>query len=219
MLLSRPVARSKSMDDFDILSTREMAQQAEVDVRTVQRWIKQGKLQVEVLPHGKYRVNPLDLIELSLPLTERAAATPTKRRLSYDELYDRLIQVTFEVEELEHRLTQAEQKIERLERQRTQARSSTPMKRKKRSSRSRSTLPRDLVTWRSFARLHSIPESTVARAIRDERIWVERGFWTVDGRTVQEALDYVGIKQFIDLFEEHPRFTECDECPHGVHSW
>ncbi len=129
--MSLPVAHSKSMDDFEILSTREMAQQAEVDVRTVQRWIKQGKLSVEVLPHGKYRVNPLDLVELSLPLTERAAATPTKRRLSYDELYDRLIQVTCEVEELEHRLMQAEQKIERLERQRAQAHTSTPTKRKK----------------------------------------------------------------------------------------
>jgi len=52
----------------------------------VQRWLKSGKLKAEVLPHGKYRVNPFDLVELSLPLTERAAATPKKRRLRYDEL-------------------------------------------------------------------------------------------------------------------------------------
>ena len=70
-------------EEREDLTTQEMAAQAEVTVRTVRRWLKSGKLHAEVLPHGKYRVNPFDLVELSLPLTERAEATPKKRRLSY----------------------------------------------------------------------------------------------------------------------------------------
>ncbi len=90
--MSRRVARSRSMEEErEDLTTQEMAEQAEVTVRTVQRWLKSGKLKAEVLPHGKYRVNPFDLVELSLPLTECAAATPKKRRLSYDELHEKMI--------------------------------------------------------------------------------------------------------------------------------
>ena len=78
-------------EEREDLTTQEMAEQAEVTIRTVQRWLKSGKLQAETLPHGKYRVNPFDLVELSSPLTERAAATPKKRRLSYDELHNTMI--------------------------------------------------------------------------------------------------------------------------------
>jgi len=84
--VSRHVARSTGMkmeEEREDLTTQEMAAQAEVTIRTVQRWLRSGKLHAEVLPHGKYRVNPFDLVELSLPLTERAEATPKKRRLSY----------------------------------------------------------------------------------------------------------------------------------------
>jgi len=50
------------MEEREDLTTQEMATQAEVTVRTVQRWLKSGKLKAEVLPHGKYRVNPFDLV-------------------------------------------------------------------------------------------------------------------------------------------------------------
>jgi len=77
--VTRHVAHSMSMEEVEILSTHDMAAQAEVAVRTVQRWIKSGKLKAEVLRHGKYRIHPLDLIELSLTATERAKATPKNR--------------------------------------------------------------------------------------------------------------------------------------------
>ncbi len=66
-------------EEVEILSTRDMAAQAEVAVRTIQRWMKSGKLKAEVLPHGNYRIHPLDLIELSLTATERAEDTPVNK--------------------------------------------------------------------------------------------------------------------------------------------
>ena len=209
-------------EEREDLTTQEMAEQAEVTIRMVQRWLKSGKLHAEVLPHGKYRVTPFDLVELSLPLTERAAATPKKRRLSYDELHDTMIHLTIELEALDMRLEEAERTIASLEKRRSSATSTkaAPAAKKKRATRGRSTtLPSDLVTWRSFARLHDIPERAVAKAIKEQKVWPERGYWKLKGVVVKEALDYVGQKQFIELFERFPTFRECDECPHSAHAW
>ncbi len=218
--VSRHVARSMGMkeEEREDLTTQEMAEQAEVTIRTVQRWLKSGKLKAETLPHGKYRVNPFDLIELSLPLTERAATTPKKRRLSYDELHDTMIHLTFQVEALDIRLEKAERTIEQLKKQGASTSRSTSTK--KRTSKARSTtLPSDLVTWRSFARLHDIPERAVAKAIKDQNLWPEQGYWKVKGVVVKEVLDYVGRKQFVELFENYPSFLECEDCPHNAHAW
>ena len=206
-------------DEREDLTTQEMAEQAEVTIRTVQRWLKSGKLQAEVLLHGKYRVNPFDLVELSLPLTERAAATPKKRRLSYDELHDTMIHLTFELEALDIRLEKAERTIEQLSKRQPASRT-VPTSAKKRTTKSRSTtLPSDLMTWQSFARLHDIPERAVAKAIKEQKLWPEQGYWKVKGVVVKTALDYVGQKQFVELFERFPTFRECDECPHNAHDW
>ena len=219
--MSRHVARYRGMEEErEDLTTQDMAEQAEVTIRTVQRWLKSGKLKAEVLPHGKYRVNPFDLIELSLPLTERAAATPKKRRLSYDELHDTMIHLTIELEALDIRLEKAERTIEQLKKQGASTARTTPTSAKKRTSKARSTtLPSDLVTWRSFARLHDIPERAVAKAIKEQKLWPEQGYWKVKGVVVKAALDYVGRKQFAELFECFPTFRECDECPHSAHAW
>ncbi len=223
--MSRHVARSIDMnmeEEREDLTTQEMAEQAEVTVRTVQRWLKSGKLQAEVLPHGKYRVNPFDLVELSLPLTERAAATPKKRRLSYDELHDTMIHLTIELEALDMRLEEAEHKIAYLAKRQSPTASTkkSPTSAKKRTTKTRSTtLPSDLVTWRSFARLHDIPERAVAKAIKEQTLWPEQGYWKVKGVVVKEALDYSGRKQFVELFERFPTFQECDDCPHDAHLW
>ncbi len=217
--MSRHVARSMGMkeEEREDLTTQEMAEQAEVTIRTVQRWLKSGKLKAETLPHGKYRVNPFDLVELSLPLTERAAATPKKRRLSYDELHDTMIHLTIELEALDIRLEKAERTIEHLKKQ---GASTSRTSAKKRTSKARSTtLPSDLVTWRSFARLHDIPERAVAKAMKDGLLWPEQGYWNARGVVVKEALDYGGMKQFVELFERFPTFRECDDCPHSAHAW
>ena len=84
------------------LTTAQMAERAGVTQRTVQRWIKSGELQAKPIRSGYYAINPLDLVELSLPL--RVDATPKEKRLSYDELFDKFIEVQFDLDNLLHRL-------------------------------------------------------------------------------------------------------------------
>jgi len=184
--------------------------------------MKSSRLKVEVLPHGNYRINPLDLIELSLTATERAEATPKNRRLRYDELHDKMIHVTFELEDMEHRLTQAERKTEQLTKRRSPAapaKKAPTSAKKKRSTRSRTTLPRDVCHCALVCTVTRFPPSTVAKAMRDECLWVERGSWKVRGVVVKEALDYVGMKRFYELYDDHSRFVSCDECPHCGCVW
>jgi excisionase family DNA binding protein len=197
------------------LSTAQMAERAGVTQRTVQRWIKSGELQAKPIRGGYYAINPLDLVELSLPL--RADATPKEKRLSYDELFDKFIEVQFDLDDLLHRLGQAEDKIERLNRrvtELTRERKTTTTRRKKRDTRK--LLPYDYTPWRAFARLHGIPESTVARAIKEQTLYVERGNWKSGGRTVTEAFDYHERELFYDHFHTHPKFESCEDCPHKL---
>ncbi len=73
---------------------------------------------------------------------------------SYDELHDTMIQLTLQVEALDIRLEKAERTVEQLKKQGA-LRTAPTLAKKKRTSKARSTtLPSDLVTWRSFARLH-----------------------------------------------------------------
>jgi len=190
-----------------------MAERASVTQRTVQRWIKSGELQAKPIRGGYYAVNPLDLVELSLPL--RADATPKEKRLSYDELFDQYIEVRFDLDDLQHRLGQAEDKIERLSRRiagLTRDRKTTATRRKKRDTRR--LLPYGYTPWRTFAREHGIPESAVLKAVREGHVYRESGNWVSGGRTVRQAFDAYECQLFYNHFHAHPRFKRCDDCPH-----
>ena len=45
------------------------------------------------------------------------------------------------------------------------------------------------------------------------------GAGVLKGLVVKEALDYVGKKQFGELFERFPTFREYDEYPHNTYKW
>ena len=96
----------------------------------------------------------------------------------------------------------------------TRERKATTTRRKKRDTRK--LLPYDYTPWRAFARLHGIPESTVARAIKEQTLYVERGNWKSGGRTVTEAFDYYERELFYDHFHTHPKFESCEDCPHKL---
>jgi len=197
------------------LTTAQMARQVGVTQRTVQRWIKSGELQAKPIRSGYYTINPLDLVELSLPL--RSDATPKEKRLSYDDLFDKYIEVQFDLDDLQHRLGQAEDTLERVNRrvaELARERKATTARRKKRDTRK--LLPYDFTPWRAFARLHGIPESTVARAIKEQTLSVERGNWKSGGRTVTEAFDDYEREVFYDHFHTHPKFAPCEDCPHTL---
>jgi len=103
------------MEEYtETLTTAQMAVRAGVTQRTVQRWLKRGELHATALRGGQYVINPLDLVELSLQL--RDDATTKEKRLPYDELFDKFLEVRLDQEEMLYRLQQAEEKIERLTR-------------------------------------------------------------------------------------------------------
>ena len=198
------------------MTTGQMARRVGVTQRTVQRWIKSGELQAKGIRGGYYVINPLDLVELSLPI--RDDATPKEKRLSYDELYDKYIEVRFDMEDLAHRLGQAEAAIERLNRRFAELskgggqRKTTTTRRKKRDTRK--LLPYDYTPWRPFAKLHGIPESAVLKAVKAGHVFIERGNWLYGGRTVKQAFDYYECELFYNHFHAHPKFEECEDCPH-----
>lgn len=77
-----------------------------------------------------------------------------------------------------------------------------------------SILPLDLVSLSAFAESHAIPWSAVTRAIKDYKLFPERGTWKDGWRTVKVAIDERGRATFYDLFHTHAKFQRCDECQH-----
>ena len=45
------------------------------------------------------------------------------------------------------------------------------------------------MTWQSFARLHDIPEYAVVKAIKEQKVWPEQGYWKARGVVVKAAFD------------------------------
>jgi len=104
--------------------------------------------------------------------------------MKYDELHDKMIHLTFEREDMDHRLMQAERKIEQLTKRRSPAvpakKAPTSVK-KKRTTKSRSTLPRDarhLAFVRSNTQhfRNNRSEGNQGRA-SVERAWLLEGAW------------------------------------------
>jgi excisionase family DNA binding protein len=48
------------LPDEELLTVAEVARRWHVSIRTVQRWIADGKLKAVRLPSGRYRVRPAD---------------------------------------------------------------------------------------------------------------------------------------------------------------
>jgi excisionase family DNA binding protein len=83
------------------LTTAQIAARVGKTERTVQRWIKSGKLPARLLADNKYGVNPADLEHLTLPahLTESGAMVLEVMQLRYpsEEKYE---QLEYSIEEL-----------------------------------------------------------------------------------------------------------------------
>jgi uncharacterized coiled-coil protein SlyX len=67
-------------------------------------------------------------------------------------------------------------------------------------------LPGGLVSWRSFAHAHGIPEKDVIRAIRAGQLPIVQGRWKAGRAWVTAALDEQGQEVFLQLYQGHPNF-------------
>lgn len=77
-----------------------------------------------------------------------------------------------------------------------------------------SALPDGLVSWRAFAKLHHMPETTVQKAIDGGRLPAMQGSWKAGRVIVRHALDADGRRAFYALWGDRPDFERCAECPH-----
>ena len=170
------------------LKTAQIASRVGKTERTVQRWIKSGKLPARPLADNRYGVNPEDLKRLRLPehLTESGAMVLEVMQLRYpsEEMYE---QLQYSIGELTERLEDAEKKIEglqyRLDRVLEEVRENANSKKRPSTRRTRtkkkrnrlkldgvyldSILPLDLMSLTEFAERHNVPWSVVTRAIKD----------------------------------------------------
>lgn len=85
------------------------------------------------------------------------------------------------------------------------------------STRSKSTrpeLPDGWVTWRSFADLHDIPQTTVQEDIKQGLQQVETDGWKQGKTPVAQALNQKQQHAFYERYHERARFKICPDCPH-----
>jgi myosin heavy subunit len=92
---------------------------------------------------------------------------------------------------------------------------STTTKKKKIPSRT-TRLPKSLASRRTFAVLHHIPDSVVARACNSGKIAATNGRWLYQSRIIFQALGERGRHDFYQLFHARPDFTPCKQCPHAI---
>jgi len=85
---------------------------------------------------------------------------------------------------------------------------------KKATSRPRH-LPKALASRSTFAALHHVPDSVVARACNSGKIAASNGRWLYKSRIIFQALDERGQHDFYQLFHTRPDFALCNQCPHA----
>jgi len=203
------------MHHMEELTTAEIAVRMGCTERTVQRWIKAGKLPALPLAGHRYAVTPSDMKHLALPehVSETGEIVLEAMKLQVP-LEEKLEDLRYTVDDLRERLHEAESKIERLSYRLDQIlkatkdnagskkKSTTTGRKKKRPKLRRgeillsSILPLDLTSLAAFAELHGIPWSAVTKAIKDYELFPERGTWRDGYRTVKVAIDERGMRSF-----------------------
>jgi hypothetical protein len=218
------------------LTTAQIAARVGKTERTIQCWIRSGKLPARPLADSRYGVNQADLEHLRLPehLSETGASVLEVMQLRYpsEEKYE---QMQYSIGDLTERLEDAEKQIERLQyrfdqvlkevrenatgKKRASTRRTSSKKKRQRLKLGDiyldSILPLDLESLTVFAEQHNVPWSAVTRAIKDDQLFPERGTWKDGWRTVKVAIDERERKTFYELFHERPAFKRCDGCPHN----
>src|SRR5438552_17042310 len=103
-------------DSMEELTAAEIATRIGRTERTVQRWIKNGKLPALPLASHRYAVNPSDLSHLALPehVSETGEIVLEAMKLQMP-LEEKLEDLRYTVDDVRERLHEAESKIERLQ--------------------------------------------------------------------------------------------------------
>lgn len=191
------------MDELDI---EEAAKRLGRSTKTIRRWVHTNRINYRV-QDGKYLFS-LDDLE-----AKRTKESPD--RLDNWALLERIEALEKHMEELEQKLEQRLAVLKPLAAEYQTSKPAPP--RPTRLVHNGGQLPGGLVSFRSFADLHNVAQSTAQRAIEYGRLPVVRGHWKQGRAIVQQALDAAGQRHFYELFSEsNPGFKRCSRCPHAV---
>ena len=178
------------MEEF---TTTQIGARLGVSERTVQRWIRSGKIKATLQANGYYLLDPADLDTLRIP------TLPTTSASDFADILSRLETVEQRIGHLEDMLGTFQSQTPRTSGTMPQAPSaSSPSQRE--VSETVGELPDGLVGWRQFARLHEISESTIHKAIKSGRLPAIHGPWRVGKVLYGEALDENGRRRFHELY-------------------
>ena len=189
------------------LSSTEMAVKLGVSERTVNRWIKDGRLQARLLKNHRYEVDSEHLLSLAVP--EHSSA-----------VFDRLTTLEQTVTDLAAEVEQLRSALQTVTEQLAQLVATAPTRATPRQSREQaegpmaSQLPGGLVGAISFGKLHNVPETTIRKAISAGRLPTQKGEWKAGRAIIREALGQEGRAKFYELFSHNEHFLPCVDCPH-----
>ncbi len=200
----------------------------QVDAKTLRAWIEKAGITPERgIDSREKRLTEAHLSRLARDhqrLLNLSALDASSDRPEYKILRDRLTDVEQHASELDNELQQVRAQLQALALQVEAL--LLPLAQKARS-RSRATtspsasdleqeLPGGLVALQSFFKLHTMPESTVRRAVAAGRLPTIEGDWKVGHARVKQALDAGGRSAFYRMYAHHPSFTHCEQCPHDT---
>ncbi len=199
----------------------------QVDAKTLRAWIEKAGITPERgIDSREKRLTEAHLSRLARDhqrLLNLSALDASSDRPEYKILRDRLADVEQHASELDNEMQQVRAQVQALA---LQIEALLPLAQKARPRSHTTTspsslalgqeLPGGLVALQSFFKLHTMPESTVRRAVAAGRLPTIEGDWKIGHARVKQALDAGGRAAFYRLYAHHPSFTPCEQCPHDT---
>jgi hypothetical protein len=207
-----------------------------VDPKTFRRWLEKANIdpdqQVSKIDNRIKFLTEEQIQQLardherdlqSAPTRTVESISPAAYKLLAEQLAERLDNAEHNMQLLQDDLKNAwliigscQQSINNLEDQLHQAlqRPQERTRKARDAAESAEGLPEGLITWRSFADLHHVSQTTTGSHIANGFIKVIRGKWKMGRVYVKEAFDAQGRRDFWVQFHGTSSFLACDDCPH-----
>lgn len=184
-----------------IYSTAEIAVLVGKSERSVQLWLKSGKL-------------PARRVKANLYEIEDAVLEPFIPRTLEISLLDRMDALERRISDLEAILTARDTRQENIQPIEDRHRARHPAQPNTAHVKTGS-LPDGLISLSAFAAGHNIAQTTARKAAEDGRLPVTRGKWKQGKVYVETALNPMQQRSFVDLFANNPGWKPCAQCPHA----
>ncbi len=194
---------------MDLLTIEEARQRLGISDSTIRRWMRQGKIEAQLLAR-RYYFREQDVARL---LTERHREddlSVTNQQLT--ELKLHIASLDLEVMQLRERVTALEASQKPTEPRVTAERVSQGQEVKPRPTSAQSlnkALPDELVSFTDFYKAHGISETTARRDMQSSQFPVVSGSWQRGNNIIKQALDLSGQRAFCEYYAAKEKLQPC----------